>query len=104
MVGLESVCYHGDDMCMLVLIIPAGCDGCHGDRRGRVCRGSSYPSFGTFPGLWPSPMTGSQSCHPREVWHPHIHTSQGITNQGGFQLKKFTVDWQLYNIFDQSRS
>lgn len=61
-----------------VFIVPAGCDGCRGDPRRRVCRGSSYPSSGTFPGLWLSPTTGSQSCHPRVVWRPHTHTSQGI--------------------------
>lgn len=88
-------------VCTCVSIIPASCDGCRGDRRGRVCRGSSYP-FGTFPGLWASPTTGSQSCHLQEVWHPHIHTSQGITSLGGFQVKKIhslsSSLWDLWPI------
>lgn len=58
------------------VFLPVGCDSCHGDHRCRVCLGSSCPSSGTFPGLWPLPTTGSQTFHPQEVWRPHtVHRS-----------------------------
>lgn len=56
------------------MLVPVGCDGCHGDHRRRVCLGSRCRSSGTCPGLWLSPTTGSQTFHPREVWHsPQTH-------------------------------
>ncbi len=86
---------------VLVLIVPVGCDGCRGDHQGRVCRGSSFPCFGTFPGLWLSSTTGSQSCHPQEVWHPHIHKSKGYKS-GCFLIEEIYSSLAVIHIPRQS--
>lgn len=74
-------------------LVPGGCDGCHGDHRRRVCLGSSCRSSGTCPGLWPSPTTGFQTFHPREVWYPPTHTQERAVHRSDSCVK-----WRLHAL------